>query len=86
MLAKFEEWKEAIRKYCSENNLDFAKACKTVRAWGPQLLVLQVVDPNAQEPDGLNTENPLPAVLIVRNVDGKLHFEQTKYTKMYLSN
>lgn len=86
MQTRFEEWKEDIKKYCSENNLSFDKVCKTVRVWGSQILILQFIDPNGEMPDGLNTEIPLPVVLRIRKINGTLLFEQTEHTHSYLSN
>lgn len=82
----FEEWSEEIKRFCQQNNYSFEKAKDLSKCWGNNILALQYYkyDP-VKAKEGLRDETPLPLVLMIRKEAGKLVFEQTEYTKQYLS-
>lgn len=86
MCRRFEEWSSEIKKYCEENNLDFEKAKKMVKNWGKDDLMLQCYDTNMAKGLGLLDERPMPLVLYIHmGKNGELIFEQTEYTRQYLT-
>lgn len=88
MCKLFNQWENEIRDYCKNNNLDFEKAKKMPKSWGKDDIALQYVDPNCnaiKKGLGLLDETPAPVVLWIKKINGNLVFEQTEYTKTYLS-
>ncbi len=86
MCRRFEEWSSEIQKYCEENDLDFEKAKKMVKSWGKNNLMLLYYDPSMSKGLGLLDETPLPLALhIYKGENGELIFEQTEYTRKYLT-
>lgn len=86
MCAQFEQWRDQIRKYCEENNLNFQKVCASVKCWRPNLLILQMPHSEMRKTEGLRNDTPLPILLRITKVDTNLQFEQTAYTQEYLAN
>lgn len=84
MCVRFNEWENDIKQYCKENNLSFEKAQKMAKGSNKTTLVLQYYNPEDGK-KGLIDETPMPAVLWVTKVGDKLQFEQTEYTRKYLS-
>lgn len=84
MCKRFEDWAGQIREYCNSNGLDFEKAKKLSKCWGPDDLALQYYDPE-QGKNGLLDETPMPLVLLITKTPNGLVFEQTEHTKRYLS-
>lgn len=85
MCKMFEDWSEEIKAFCGNNGFSFEKAKKLSKCWGKNDLVLQYHDPEKGSM-GLLDETPAPVVLWIRKEpDGTLSFEQTEYTKQYLS-
>lgn len=84
MCKLFIDWGKEIQAYCVQNGLDFAKAEKAGKCWGKDVLMLQHVDLGKGQ-SGLQDETPAPVTLIVRKNGNQLVFEQTEYTKTYLS-
>lgn len=85
MCKRFEEWSDDIKRYCESNGLNYEKAKKLSKCWGKNDLLLQYYDPNGEK-KGLLDETPMPLVLMIsRQTDGTLIFEQTEHTKKYLS-
>lgn len=85
MCKRFDDWSAQIKKYCNENGYNFDKASKLSKCWGRDDLILQYHDPEKGKL-GLLDETPMPVVLaIYKQPDGTLRFEQTEYTKKYLS-
>ena len=86
MCKLFAEWSDEIKAYCEKNGLDFEKAKHLPKCWGKDDLLLQYYDPDKSDGKGLLDETPCPAVLWIRKLpDGTLSFEQTEYTRKYLS-
>lgn len=88
MCKLFEEWSPQIQEYCTENGLSFEKAKKMSQCWGKNDIVLQYFDPeniSVKKGLGLLDETPMPAVLWITKKGEHLEFEQTEYTRKYLS-
>ncbi|MBO5060245.1 MAG: hypothetical protein J6C82_04960 [Clostridia bacterium] len=88
MCKRFEEWKDEIKEYCDSNSLSFDKATKMVQSSSKDMLLLQYFDSEAESVKkglGLLDETPMPAVLWVIKKGNALEFEQTEYTRKYLS-
>lgn len=84
MCKLFEEWKDDIKSYCDENNLDFEKAKKLSKSWNKTSIVLYYYK-KENIGNGPFIDTPCPAVLLIqREKDGKFTFEQTEYTDIYL--
>ncbi len=84
MCKLFDDWSEDIKSYCSKNNFDFEKARKLSQCWGSNFLALQYHDPKKGQ-NGLLDETPMPLVLMISKTENGLVFEQTEFTKKYLS-
>lgn len=85
MCKLFSEWSTEIQEFCDKNNYSFAKAKKLSKNWGKDFLTLAYYDPNKKS-NGLLDDTPMPAVLLIsKEPDGSLKFEQTEHTKKYLS-
>lgn len=84
MCKLFNEWSSEIKKYCEDNNLSFDKANQLAKGCGKDFLFLQYH--NSQKGnEGLLDETKMPLVLTVRRKNNNLIFEQTEYTRKYLS-
>ena len=84
MCERFNEWSADIQGFCKENNLCFEKAEKLSKSWGKDFLILAHHDPEKGK-TGLLDDTPCPAVLLItKGEDGKLVFETTEFTDMYL--
>ena len=85
MCKLFDEWENEIKTYCEKNMLSFEKVKKSPKSWGKNDIALQYVD-REKGKKGLLDETPAPVLLwIRRKSDGKIVFEQTEYTRKYLS-
>lgn len=84
MCKLFDQWSGEIEKYCMENNFNFEKVKRLAKGCGKDFLLLQYHDPQ-KGAEGLLDETPMPLILMVRNENSRLVFEQTEYTKAYLS-
>lgn len=84
MCKLFSKYEKEIERYCMENCLNFAKAKKLPQCWGKNDIWLQYHDPEKGK-NGLTDETPAPIVLKISIKDGEVSFEQTEYTKKYLS-
>ncbi|MBQ8568468.1 MAG: hypothetical protein IJ446_04550 [Oscillospiraceae bacterium] len=84
MCKLFEDWSDEIRTYCYNNNLSFDKVQKLSQCWGSNFLALQYHDPEKGK-NGLLDDTPMPLVLLISKANNELVFEQTEYTKKYLS-
>lgn len=86
MCMLFDKWKTEIKQYCEQNGLSFESAQKMSQAWNKTTVVLY----HCEESDntcGLLDDKPSPMVLLIqREKDGTLTFEQTEHTKKYLGN
>ncbi len=86
MCRLFDDWSEEIKKYCEDNGFSFEKAKKLSKCWGKNDLVLQYYDSENSSGLGLLDETPLPIILVIyKQPDGSLRFEQTEHTRKYLS-
>ena len=88
MCKRFDEWENEIRKYCEENGLDFEKARTMAQSSNQTTLLLQYFDSESESVKrglGLLDETPMPAVLWITKNGDKLEFEQTEYTRKYLT-
>ncbi len=84
MCKLFDDWSNEIRTYCNRNNLSFDKAKNLSQCWGRNFLALQYHDPEKGK-KGLLDETPMPLVLLITKTNNGLEFEQTEYTRKYLS-
>lgn len=84
MCKLFDDWSNEIRTYCNSNNLSFDKAKNLSQCWGRNFLALQYHDPEKGK-KGLLDETPMPLVLLITKTNNGLEFEQTEYTRKYLS-
>lgn len=84
MCKQFIDWKKEIYDYCTANGLDFSKAEKAGKCWGKDVLMLQHID-SQKGKRGLQDETPAPVLLVIKKTGSSLIFEQTEYTKHYLS-
>ncbi len=80
----YNENADKIERYCNTNGLDFEKLKQMSKCWGKNDIVFQYHDPEKGKM-GLLDETPMPVVLIVRQTQNELVFEQTEHTKKYLS-
>ena len=81
----FEKYRNEIVSYCSENNLDSAKVFKSAKSFNNELVFLQ--RPNFDKKINHNWRDDVPATITLKmfEKDNKLIFEQTEYTRQYLS-
>ena len=85
MCKLFDEWRNEIKDYCRKQGLNFEMAEKLSQSWNKDMVALSYYDPSKGK-NGLIDETPCPLVLLIRREkDGNLVFEQTEYTKKYLS-
>lgn len=84
MCLEYRKYKESIKKYCENNNLDYTKLSATIKGCGDNDIIFQHYDEEKGKM-GLLDETPMPIVLIMRDTKNGLEFEQTEYTKQYLS-
>ncbi|MGN0468507.1 MAG: hypothetical protein ACI4GY_07280 [Acutalibacteraceae bacterium] len=85
MCRLFDEWNSEIENYCIMNQLSYEKLQKMCKSWGKNDIAFQYVDKEKGKM-GLLDETPAPVVLWVRKTEnGNLNFEQTEYTKKYLT-
>lgn len=84
MCKLFDVWESDIRTYCNENGLDFQKVKTFPKSWGKDNIFFHYCDPDKGKA-GLRDETPARTVLKVFIENGSPHFEQTEYTKQYLS-
>lgn len=81
----FVEWSDEIKAYCESNGLSFEKAKTMSRSFNWTSVYLGYHDPEKGK-QGLLDDTPMPAVLLIeKQPDGSLKFEQTEHTKKYLS-
>ena len=86
MCMNLQDYKFDIQKYCIENQLNYDKTMAAIKGCGNDSITFQVAN-NERNSRGLLDETPLPTVLILRrNNNGEVEFEQTRYTHEYLSN
>jgi len=86
MIKIFEKYYEEIMKYCEENNLDSNKIFKSAKSYNNELVFLQ--KPDAKElkkEDRWRCDIPATITLKMFANGDKLKFEQTEYTRQYLS-
>lgn len=84
MCKLFDEWKAEIKQYCDQNGLNFDVAQKMSQAWNKTTVVLYHPEKSNSE-SGLLNDTPSPMILLIqREKDGTLKFEQTEHTKKYL--
>lgn len=84
MCMEYKNYINEIKEYCDCNRLDFSKLKGMVKGCGAEDIIFQYHDPEKGK-KGLLDETPMPVVLWVKRVRGKLVFEQTEHTKKYLS-
>ncbi len=73
-----------IRSYCTDNDLDYSKLMSAIKGCGSDIITFQMAN-KEKNMRGLLDETPLPTVLILRKSSQGISFEQTEYTKQYLS-
>lgn len=84
MCKLFDNWSDDIKKYCQSHDLNFDKAKQLSQCWGSNFLALQYHDPKKGKM-GLLDETPMPLVLLISKTSDGLVFEETEYTKKYMS-
>ena len=85
MCKLFNAYKDQIKDYCIDNNIDFEKVKKLPKCWGKNDIWLQYYDP-IKGTKGLNDETPAPIVLKIYIDNGKVTIEQTEHTKNICHN
>lgn len=81
----FDEWRNEIKDYCRQQGLNFYTAEKLSQSWNKNTVALSYRDPSKGS-NGLLDDTPCPLVLLIRREkNGKLVFEQTEHTKKYLA-
>lgn len=84
MCKLFDEWRNEIKNYCCRQGLNFEIAEKLSQSWNKNTVALYYCDPSEGK-NGLLDDTPCPLVLLIRREEnGNLVFEQTEYTKKYL--
>jgi len=84
MCKLFDEWKNEIKDYCDKQGLSFEKAEKLAQSWNKTMVALSYYD-SEKGKNGLLDETPCPLVLLIRREEnGELSFEQTEYTAKYI--
>lgn len=84
MCKLFDEWSNEIQSFCDENQLSFEAAKNLSQAWNKNTVVLYFCDKHNNS-DGLMNDTPSPMVLLIRREkDGRITFEQTEHTQKYL--
>ena len=74
-----------IKDYCRQQGLNFDTAEKLSQSWNKNTVALSYRDPSKGS-NGLLDDTPCPLVLLIcREKNGKLVFEQTEHTKKYLA-
>lgn len=85
MCQLFNDWCEDIKAFCQTNNYSYEKAKRLSKSWGKDFLILAYHDPEKGKM-GLLDDTPMPAVLLIRkDLNGNLVFEQTEHTRKYLA-
>ena len=89
MKSLYKQWESEIRNYLVNSNLNPDSGKERMTAEGvfdgvKQLLLLDATIDESSHIDFAD-ETPLPVVLMVEEVGGKLVFTQTEYTKTYFS-
>ena len=85
MCKLFDEWRNEIKDYCRQQGLNFDTAEKLSQSWNKNTVALSYRDPSKGS-NGLLDDTPCPLVLLIRREkNGKLVFEQTEHTKKYLA-
>lgn len=84
MCKLFNDHEREIEQYCISNGLSFEKAKRMPKSWGKDDIALQYFDTEKGK-SGLLDETPAPVVLWIRKCEDRIVFEQTEYTKQYLS-
>ncbi len=85
MCKLFDDWSTDIRDFCKKNDFSFEKAMQLSQNWGKDFLTLAYHDPEKGSM-GLLDDTPMPVVLLIsKQPDGSLKFEQTEHTRKYLS-
>lgn len=80
----FDEWRNEIKDYCRQQGLNFDTAEKLSQSWNKNTVALSYRDPSKGS-NGLLDDTPCPLVLLIRREkNGKLVFEQTEHTKNIL--
>ncbi len=84
MCKLFDDWKKEIREYCENNGLSFEAAEKLSQSWNKTTIVLYHCESQNSD-SGLLNDEPSPMVLLIRREkNGRLTFEQTEHTDKYL--
>lgn len=84
MCKLFDDWENEIKTYCDVNKLDYGRVKKMAKSWGKNDIALQFID-KSKGKRGLLDDTPAPVVLWIRKINDEIIFEQTEYTKKYLS-
>ena len=78
-----------IKRYCATHNLDFNKIVKSPCSLDEQNNVLSILyydkEQGRLELEGKKPAEPCPCLLVIMEAPVGLLFEQTEFTKMYLS-
>lgn len=84
MCMEYSKYANEIKSYCESNMLDFSKLDRMIKGCGADDIIIQYHDPS-KGAKGLNDETRMPVVLWIKRAGDKLVFEQTEYTRKYLS-
>ena len=87
MFFNFQDYKDEIKNYCQNNKLSFDKLKQMPRGASDSDLIFQYFDKqNLGRNDLTIGGDPMRVVLWVKKENNQLRFEQTEYTRKYLSN
>ncbi|MDR0991371.1 MAG: hypothetical protein LBL87_00530 [Ruminococcus sp.] len=83
----FSDYAEATKSYFINNNLDYDKLINSPRGRGEKTIFFMHYEKNPETAHlGLLDETPMPHIFrIHKGDDGEPIFEQTEFTKKYLS-
>lgn len=80
----FDVHEHEIEDYCLKNGLNFMRLKSMPKCWGKNDVWVQYHSEKSGL-NGLKEEIPAPVVLKICKKNGKLSFEQTEYTRKYLT-
>ena len=81
----FRDYQTEIEKYCEKNGLDSNKVFHSPKCGSDEMVFIPYFDPNRTNVHGPWIDKPAPVALGIYKTDSGLRFEQTEYTKQYLS-
>lgn len=84
MCMEYSQYADKIKKYCEDNKLNFSKISQMIKGCGSDDIIIQYHD-KTKGMDGLRNESRMPVVLRIKRQGDTVAFEQTEYTRKYLT-